>query len=182
MSKIIRLTESDLTRIVKRIVNEQFGNNKIERLGNWYSVEIDDENEYWFLVTESTHKIIPILIRNNKTYEDENITPSNPNYREIVDKIESLMDSSEWEYDIDSKNNFERIGNWYLVHLDFFSTDFNVLAQRMYKYGDIVDQSSIIVYDEDLIPLDIPDVINLKVYDEIQELMEKMRNDRNLRR
>lgn len=76
MKKVIRLTESDITRILKKVINEQQENTHPQSTKIYKDLEIDVEGDGPYVVEETPHKLIvkgikhkwTITVERNKGY------------------------------------------------------------------------------------------------------------------
>ena len=98
MKKIVRLTESDLTRIVKRLINEEITSDKLEKVKSY--------------MAEFTYKILKMRYVDNVSIKDiaEKIKASEATVRikikkgiQSVDKILDFMDKESKVTDEDRK-------------------------------------------------------------------------------
>jgi hypothetical protein len=76
MKKVIRLTESDITRILKKVINEQQENTHPQSTKIYNELEIDLEGDGPYVVEETPHQLIvkgikhkwTITVERNKGY------------------------------------------------------------------------------------------------------------------
>ena len=70
MAKVVRLTENDIERMVKKIIKEQSLNENMS-LGNYPYINADDD-ELGFIIEDNLEEEGKIEIHGNQVYYDEN--------------------------------------------------------------------------------------------------------------
>jgi hypothetical protein len=93
MKKIVKLTESDLNRIVKKVINEQ----KVEQTNYMFFSNLKQMKRQIEMIMEMDPDMIDSIIQNGHDWADDHISEAKTNMDQVFDFLKNEMEK-ESEY------------------------------------------------------------------------------------
>lgn len=95
MKKIVKLTESDLNRIVKKVLNEQ----DIEDANYMFFSNLQQMKRQIEMIMEMDKEVVNEIIINGHDWADDHISEAKTNIDQVFDFLKNEMDIEEAEYE-----------------------------------------------------------------------------------
>ena len=95
MKKIVKLTESDLNRIVKKVLNEQ----DIEDANYMFFSNLQQMKRQIEMMMEMDKEVVNEIIINGHDWADDHISEAKTNIDQVFDFLKNEMDIEEAEYE-----------------------------------------------------------------------------------
>lgn len=95
MKKIVKLTESDLNRIVKKVLNEQ----DIEDANYMFFSNLQQMKRQIEMIMEMNKEVVNEIIINGHDWADDHISEAKTNIDQVFDFLKNEMDIEEAEYE-----------------------------------------------------------------------------------
>ena len=95
MKKTVKLTESDLNRIVKKVLNEQ----DIENANYMFFSNLQQMKRQIEMIMEMDKEVVNEIIINGHDWADDHISEAKTNIDQVFDFLKNEMDIEEAEYE-----------------------------------------------------------------------------------
>jgi hypothetical protein len=95
MKKVVKLTESDLNRIVKKVLNEQ----DIEEANYMFFSNLQQMKRQIEMIMEMDKEVVNEIIINGHDWADDHISEAKTNIDQVFDFLKNEMDIEEAEYE-----------------------------------------------------------------------------------
>ena len=95
MKKIVKLTESDLNRIVKKVLNEQ----DIENANYMFFSNLQQMKRQIEMMMEMDKEVVNEIIINGHDWADDHISEAKTNIDQVFDFLKNEMEIEEAEYE-----------------------------------------------------------------------------------
>ena len=95
MKKIVKLTESDLNRIVKKVLNEQ----DIEDANYMFFSNLQQMKRQIEMIMEMDKEVVNEIIINGHDWADDHISEAKTNIDQVFDFLKNEMEVEEAEYE-----------------------------------------------------------------------------------
>ena len=95
MKKIVKLTESDLNRIVKKVLNEQ----DIENANYMFFSNLQQMKRQIEMIMEMDKEVVNEIIINGHDWADDHISEAKTNIDQVFDFLKNEMEIEEAEYE-----------------------------------------------------------------------------------
>lgn len=95
MKKIVKLTESDLNRIVKKVLNEQ----DIEDANYMFFSNLQQMKRQIEMIMEMDKEVVNEIIINGHDWADDHISEAKTNIDQVFDFLKNEMEIEEAEYE-----------------------------------------------------------------------------------
>ena len=95
MKQIVKLTESDLNRIVKKVLNEQ----DIEEANYMFFSNLQQMKRQIEMMMEMDKEVVNEIIINGHDWADDHISEAKTNIDQVFDFLKNEMDIEEAEYE-----------------------------------------------------------------------------------
>ena len=95
MKQIVKLTESDLNRIVKKVLNEQ----DIEDANYMFFSNLQQMKRQMEMMMEMDKEVVNEIIINGHDWADDHISEAKTNIDQVFDFLKNEMDIEEAEYE-----------------------------------------------------------------------------------
>ena len=95
MKKTVKLTESDLNRIVKKVLNEQ----DIENANYMFFSNLQQMKRQIEMIMEMDKEVVNEIIINGHDWADDHISEAKTNIDQVFDFLKNEMEIEEAEYE-----------------------------------------------------------------------------------
>ena len=110
MKKVVKLTESDLNRIVKKVLNEQ----EVENANYMFFSNLQQMKRQIEMMLDMDPEEINKIIQNGHDWADDHISEAKTNMDQVFDFLKNEMEYEEAEYENIYEGKKKRVQNFVL--------------------------------------------------------------------